>query len=72
MKLDWKRTDWTWRGTVPQWAWHYTIEKDVNYSVYTVRFNPPNGEPQELGSQYTLAEAKQIAKDHAAQRWATR
>lgn len=72
MKFDWKRTtQWTWRGTVPQWAWCYSIEKDAGYSVYTVRFNL-DGKSQDVGTQDTLPEAKTLAKDHAARRWAER
>lgn len=75
MKLDWKRTHTvfpTWHGTTPNWGWAYSIERDTTYSIYTVRFHQPNGDIKEIGSQYTLAEAKRMAKTHAENRHARR
>jgi hypothetical protein len=71
MKLDWKRSaagSYTWRGTVPQWAWHYSIEREMTYSIYTVRLHLSNGHIQEVGSRYTLPEAKRMAKEYAERR----
>lgn len=71
MKLDWKRNaadSSVWRGTVPQWAWHYSIERDMTYSIYTVRLHLPNGQIQDVGARYTLPEAKKMAKEYAERR----
>lgn len=71
MKLDWKRNaadSSVWRGTVPQWAWHYSIERDMTYSIYTVRLHLPNGQIREVGARYTLPEAKKMAKEYAERR----
>ena len=71
MKLDWKRTaagSSVWRGTVPQWAWHYSIERDMTYSIYSVRLHLPNGQIQDVGARYTLPEAKKMAKEYAERR----
>lgn len=69
MKLDWKRAStYVWHGTTPNWGWAYRIERDMTYSVYTVQLLLPNGDTQEIGSQYTLPEAKKTAATHATQR----
>lgn len=73
MKLNWKRIGtvfYVWHGTTQNWGWYYSIERDMTYSVYTVQLHLPNGDTQEVGSQYTLPEAKKMAKAHAEQRHA--